>query len=182
MCSSFQALCLAMLLFMLVTGPQAASASCPVPSQLRNAGEDIIAALNADRVRDGLGKLKTSDHLSAIAQQYACQLAGARHFSHTGPDGSTLASRARDGGYEFCRLAENLALGQQTSKHVYSDWFQSSGHRKNMLRRGVTEIGLGIAASQPKRSRAMRLGALPQALAQLRDRGPYWVLLVGRPC
>ncbi len=52
-----------------------------------------------------------------------------------------------DTGYRFRTWAENAAMGYRTAEHVMSGWMNSSGHRANILRSSVTEIGLGLAYS-----------------------------------
>ncbi len=48
-------------------------------------------------------------------------------------------------GYGFCFAAENIAKGQTSLKEVMQSWANSSGHRKNMAHRKVTEFALARA-------------------------------------
>jgi uncharacterized protein YkwD len=64
-------------------------------------------------------------------------------FSHTGKDGSSLASRISATGYQFSVAAENIAAGSSTPEQVVSSWMNSSGHRANILNPNLKEIGIG---------------------------------------
>jgi len=63
-------------------------------------------------------------------------------FSHTGKDGSSLASRISATGYQFSAAAENIAAGPSTPEQVVSSWMNSSGHRANILNPNLKEIGI----------------------------------------
>nr|WP_306821499.1 CAP domain-containing protein [Metabacillus litoralis] len=43
----------------------------------------------------------------------------------------------------FRTAAENLAAGQRTPKEVVNAWMNSQGHRANILKKEVSEIGVG---------------------------------------
>lgn len=43
----------------------------------------------------------------------------------------------------FQTAAENLAAGQRTPKEVVNAWMNSPGHRANILKKEVSEIGVG---------------------------------------
>ena len=53
---------------------------------------------------------------------------------------------ARAAGYPRARsLSENIAKGPFTPDEVVHRWMNSSGHRRNILRRGATVMGMGVA-------------------------------------
>ena len=104
-------------------------------------------ALNAYRAQHGRGALREDRALSRAAQAYAEAMAAGGFFSHVGPDGSNVATRARAAG---CRgrgyYAENIAWGQRTASDSFNGWVASSGHRANMLGRPYGVFGLGQAS------------------------------------
>lgn len=114
-----------------------------------------LAAVNALRAEAGRASLSYSPALEAIAAGHARDMAARGFFSHTGSDGSSLADRARQGGYGFCFVAENIAKGQPDLPGVMAAWAASAGHRRNMLDRRAAEIGLA------------------------RGRGNLWVMVLG---
>lgn len=51
-------------------------------------------------------------------------------FSHTRPDGSAYYT-AIDDSYNTC--GENIAAGYTTAEDVTDGWYNSAGHKRNML-------------------------------------------------
>ena len=64
-------------------------------------------------------------------------------LSHTGANGSTVGTRVRSAGYGWCRVAENIAQGQQSLAEAMASWESSPGHRANLLNPGLQDVGLG---------------------------------------
>ena len=118
---------------------------------------DVVALTNAFRQEKGQPALVISTKLEAIAQSHGNDMRKNDFFSHTGSDGSDIALRAKRHGYTYCVLAENIAFGQPTAERVTDGWSKSRGHRKNMLNRRVTEIGV------------------------IKE-GKYWVMVLAQPC
>ncbi len=48
----------------------------------------------------------------------------------------------------FRTVGENIAVGYPTAAAVMKGWMNSSGHRKNILNKSFTRIGLGLATSE----------------------------------
>lgn len=105
------------------------------------AGEER-ALLNGIRAEAGLTPLSSSGALERAARRHARDMARKGFFDHAGSDGSDVMERARRAGYDACMVAENIAKGQRSLEEVMTDWMASPGHRRNMLRGGVTEYGL----------------------------------------
>lgn len=137
------------------------AATCPRPARTAALQQAVIAEVNALRASRGLGALRASDRLAAIAQNQACDNASRQIVSHTSSDGRGLTGRATAGGYRWLAVAENVGLGPYgDAKGMVGLWKASPGHLRNMLNPRVTEAGLGLA-----------------------DHGgePAWVLDLGRP-
>ena len=118
---------------------------------------DVVRLTNEFRADNGLPELRLSPLLESIASTHAADMRLNGFFSHTGTDGSSVADRARRRGYDYCLIAENIAMGQRSAKRVTRDWIKSRGHRRNMLNIGATEIGVI-------------------------QEGRYWVMVLGRRC
>jgi len=71
------------------------------------------------------------------------------YFDHFGPGGSSPSSRyaARNSaGQRVIRVTENIARGNGTSpESALGMWLNSSGHRKHLVGREMTHIGVGVA-------------------------------------
>ena len=76
--------------------------------------------------------------LEALAMQRAAELA--LSFSHNRPDNSVKLS-----------MGENIAIGQETAREVFTDWqeascdYEGQGHRRNMLNSDYQAIGIAHA-------------------------------------
>ena len=82
--------------------------------------------------------LKRDKKLEKIALQRAKEMAHTGKFSHTRPNGKsglTLIKGRKAKG-------ENIAMGQKTCSQVSTAWYNSAGHRKNMLRKNFKKVGI----------------------------------------
>jgi uncharacterized protein YkwD len=128
------------------TLPTAANAK-----QVRGA---TLCLINQQRRAQGLAPLRSNGRLQAAATRYSRQMVRQRFFDHIAPDGTTFDQRVRAAGYvSFQTLAENIAWGsgqRATPAHIVNGWMHSSGHRRNILDRGLHEIGIGIVPGAPE--------------------------------
>jgi len=163
--NALPALCLALGLG-LALGPVAAQpawADCARPGNAAAHITQTLAEINAYRRTSGLPALAQNDKLTKAAGGHACDLAKMRKLSHTGSNGSNLPRRVKAQGYQFRVINENIAdlpASKSATKSAANLWFNSSGHRANMLDRGITELGLGLALGAGNRL--------------------YWVMVGGR--
>ncbi|MEM7532428.1 MAG: CAP domain-containing protein [Chloroflexota bacterium] len=105
---------------------------------------DVLRLTNAERTKARLNPLHANDMLHHAAQGHTMNMALQGFQSHTGLDGSIPAVRISVTGYRASLSAENIAFGWQSAEDVVKGWMGSPGHRKNILMRDVTEIGIGI--------------------------------------
>ena len=139
----------------------------PSPADAQGSATDPVAArvvelTNAERQQAGLGPLGINPQLSLAAQRYAEAMASSGCFAHTCAPEPELAKRAEGAGYiPWGALAENIAAGQRGAEQVVGAWMASPGHRANVLRAEVSEIGVGRAPGGPY--------------------GVYWVQIFGAP-
>ena len=71
-------------------------------------------------------------------------------FSHLGPDGSTMISRAEAAGYVgWTHLAENLYRGfyGDAPARIMQAWIDRPTHLSAILSTAATEIGVGCATA-----------------------------------
>lgn len=136
--------------------------SCAQPGNLAAQATEVVAIVNAERAKSGLGPLAIDPLASLAAQNHACDMAAKGYFSHKATDGSTPKRRLSRAGCRTKLSAENIAWGQRSAASVMETWMNSKGHRTNILRNRVTVIGIGIA---------------PDASGR-----PYWVQVFARGC
>ncbi len=124
-----------------------------VPGTTSNSGSTTVSPLaqqvvdltNQYRVAAGCAPLTVSPQLTAAAAAHSQDMATNNFFSHTGSDGSTPWQRIRRTGYSYSTAAENIAAGYRTAEQVVQGWYNSDGHRRNMLNCNLREIGVAYA-------------------------------------
>ena len=99
---------------------------------------EVLRLTNAERAKVGAQPLKFSKDLTASALIRALELP--QKFSHTRPNGYSFNSAFVTGKGHV--VGENLAGGQRTPKEVVQAWMDSPGHRKNMLSKNYSELGV----------------------------------------
>lgn len=101
---------------------------------------------NRDRAHRGLRPLELCSQLISAAGKHSAHMArSGGHCTHRGSNGSTPRERIRAEGYISAGTGENVGAGQHTTEEIYRDWMASPGHRRLLLARGYTHMGLGFA-------------------------------------
>ncbi len=111
--------------------------------------QSIIDLTNQQRILNGLAPLAASGKLVQAARTHAGNMAGLDQMSHVlaGVAQPDLASRALAVGYDYAKLAENIAFRYAGAPEVVAGWMDSAGHKANILDPGYTEIGVAVAAN-----------------------------------
>lgn len=130
-----------------------ASAACNLPAGAEAHQAELMDNLNAVRASRGLAPLRLNAALDKAAQAHACDNARRKSTSHVSADGSQLQHRLRRAGYNYAIAAENTGRGFASGHRAVEWWMDSPGHKKNMLMKGVDEVGIGIAMSAAPDSR-----------------------------
>jgi len=107
---------------------------------------DPIAAasmISLYRQNNGLGGVAVDPALMKLAENQSMAMASRNKLDHdvTAP----LAKRLNASGYPANLAVENVSAGYHTLAEAFSGWRDSPPHKANMLKNGVTK--LGIAAS-----------------------------------
>lgn len=92
--------------------------------------------LNAYRKSAKLGNLTKDAALEKVAQQRAKELV--ESFSHKRPNGESGLTLIKGNVYK----GENIAKGQKNCDAVMTAWYNSEGHRANMLGKNYTKVGV----------------------------------------
>ncbi|QBQ55518.1 CAP domain-containing protein [Nitrosococcus wardiae] len=117
--------------------------------------KEIISRTNHFRREKGRPKLKVNPKLMETAQYFAEFMARTDQYGHYA-DGNRPAERAKEQGYNYCIVSENIASRFNTAGFIteelvqgfFQGWKSSPGHRKNILDPGITEIGVAVAKSE----------------------------------
>jgi uncharacterized protein YkwD len=129
----------------------------------------LLQAANAARAEVGVQPLASDSALAALARAHSADMARRRFFSHATPEGTLPTHRAREAGYAYRRLGENLYRGSIYSRASYTRrddrstyryewrtpeevaqaavtaWLQSPSHRETLLASHFTHADFGVA-------------------------------------
>lgn len=106
----------------------------------------VIELTNQKRVQNGLKPLTANWELSRVARYKSQDMHDKRYFSHTSPTYGSPFDMIKNFGISYRAAAENIAKGQTTPEAVVNSWWNSEGHRKNMLNSSYTQIGVGYVS------------------------------------
>jgi uncharacterized protein YkwD len=140
--------------------PHVGAAATPAPSSCggsapaavdRDAEQQVLELVNAQRREHGLLELQPSDALADAARLHARDMAQDDYVEHDSFDRSQgqltkaceWSKRVLGFVPEERRLAENIAAGASTPQEVVDGWMRSPVHRRNVLGTALTELGVG---------------------------------------
>lgn len=105
----------------------------------------VLDWTNSHRALNGLPPLFSNAQLNSIANMKAEDMIEKQYFAHISPGGLGAADVAREIGYEYISIGENLALGNYADDEtLVQAWMDSPGHRKNILDARYKEIGIAV--------------------------------------
>jgi len=122
----------------------AAPAGCKVSAETEAGQQAAITVLvNKARAAAGLGALTINPKLTAAAARHTKDMAAKDFLDHTGSDQSTMEDRFAAAGYNYASARENILYRWDLSAaEAYNQWWNSPGHKANMMADDVTEIGI----------------------------------------
>lgn len=152
------------------------NASAALPCRAQTA-DDIaviqaraLELVNQSREEHGLPPLALEDKLNAAAQSHADDMFKRRYYGHASPEGRTAADRyVLAGGSKWRLIAENIAncsgcrppARVGVLRRLHASWLESPGHRRNILREGITHFGFGMVVDAERRLYAVQTFAGP---------------------
>jgi uncharacterized protein YkwD len=108
----------------------------------------LLELTNKERAKEKLPPLEANPLLFKLARAHSANMAKKGEMNHV-LDGKGPSERAKDAGYDYLNLAENVATAENTPlADVMKGWMESKIHRDNILGKEVTEIGLGVVRTE----------------------------------
>lgn len=109
--------------------------------------------------------LKWSCKLKMASLRHSKDMAKNDFFDHKGSDNSSAESRARDAGYEWSVIAENIAGGStnRSVSSVVEGWIGSDGHCANIMLSSLVHMGAAKYSYEGS------------------EHGAYWTQVLGKP-
>ncbi len=107
-------------------------------------------AANHERARRGIPRLAWDEEVAALARSHSRRMRDLGFFSHQDPERGGLEARLKGARVSWRSAAENVfeehGLANPAQQAVKA-WLGSPGHRRNMLGRGFTRTGVGVATN-----------------------------------
>lgn len=125
----------------------------------------ILERINRIRRSAGVGTLAPHFELDRVASAYAKRMAEENFFSHTAPDGSTLALRLGQTRFNVGKRCENLGWAPAPIE-AHLEIERSPAHAKNLTDFNYTHIGIGVS---PKTTELGTSYIVVEILAEARD-------------
>ena len=113
------------------------------PLQRNESERELFELLNRERAANNLPELKWDDALFKAARQHALLMLNLNIMEHQLPGEPGLEERLTNAGARFTYIAENIAIGKDSST-IHAGWMHSRGHRANILSPRVTAVGIAV--------------------------------------
>lgn len=104
----------------------------------------LFHTTNAIRGINGLYPLEYCEKATECVRNHCNDMSARNYFSHNTPEGITSSQRMRKSGIEYTSCGENLAAGYLDAFGLADGWYNSSGHRKNILDSQYRRVGVCV--------------------------------------
>jgi len=107
----------------------------------RDGTRQLLTLINEARRKKRRPALQIDPRLILAARDHSGSMAEHHYFSHQGRDGQYFQTRMARRGYPQSTSGENLAISPDAVT-TFNMWWESQGHRKNMMRKKFTRVGI----------------------------------------
>ena len=105
------------------------------------AAAKLISQYRASR---GLPPVAVDRRLTGIAGDHARRMASADRVAHVLPGEGSFQQRLAASGFDAAIAAENIGAGYTSLADAFEGWRKSPDHNANLLRAGVSRIGIAV--------------------------------------
>ena len=110
---------------------------------LRDIQNQMLQQVNKERKAAGVKPLALYEPINKTAQEKAVDLYKTKVFDHYSKNLGWCTDQFERAGISYSAAAENIAWGQGSVSSVMKDWMNSSGHKRNILDKNMTHLGVG---------------------------------------
>lgn len=110
----------------------------------------ILQLMNQKRTEAGLKPLTMDSTLLKIARYKSNHMIQYNYFDHKTPQGNNWTAWLRAIGYKYTTTGENIAYNNYDPVELFNQWWNSPGHRANMMNASYTKVGIGVIYSNSK--------------------------------
>ena len=97
------------------------------------------------RAIHGKTALKYCPTASSAAYKHSLDMATRGYVDHYNPEGEDPGQRLKNEGLTLLGYGENIAAGYLDAYEIANGWYNSAGHRANLLNSNHEYLGIGIA-------------------------------------
>lgn len=122
------------------------------PEQIKKVQQGMerqsLDLVNVSRHRMGLPILKWNEQAATVAKSHSQDMLTHQFFDHVSAStGMDPFDRMEKEGIRFHTAGENIAMGYFDAIEAHHGWMNSLGHRKNILNKDFTTLGVGLAGT-----------------------------------
>jgi uncharacterized protein YkwD len=146
----------------------AVPASAQARAGLSALERELLASVNAERVKGGLAPVRPQADLICVARAHSRSMAQRSFFSHDSSSGASFGRRLLSYGYVrqgYCgwSVGENIASARAgtvaaTPEGVVLLWMQSAAHRRVIFSGAFRDAGIGVRRAGGTRYFTLDLG------------------------
>jgi len=112
---------------------------------IQNSAEnEILKLMNKKRIEAGLNQLALDNALLQIARYKSNHMIQYNYFNHNTPQGINWTSWLVSIGYYYNTTGENIASNNYDPVQLFNQWWNSPGHRANMMNPAYNKVGIGV--------------------------------------
>jgi len=116
-----------------------------------SAENQILQLMNGKRVEAGLKPLTLDNTLVQVARYKSDHMIQYNYFDHVTPQGTKYTDWLQAVGYTtYTTAGENIAYNTYDAVELFTQWWNSPGHRANMMNSSYTKVGIGVIQGNGK--------------------------------
>ncbi|SFC48787.1 CAP domain-containing protein [Clostridium uliginosum] len=115
-----------------------------------SAENKILELMNQKRTEAGLKPLIMDNTLLQVARYKSDHMIQLNYFDHTTPDGTKWVDWLQTIGYKYTTTGENIAYNTTDPVELFTQWWNSPGHRANMMNPDFGKVGIGVIQGDNK--------------------------------
>ena len=124
------------------------AAKDPAKPELSQEEKAFVDLANQARAKAKLPLLTVNAQLLQTARDHAANMAKKGEMNHV-LDGHDAAQRVKEHGYEYEKVAENIAACEKgVSAEVFRNWMESQHNKDNILNEEFREFGIGVGKNE----------------------------------
>lgn len=108
------------------------------------AENQILQLMNAKRTEAGLQPLTLDNTLLQVARYKSNHMIQYNYFDHITPEGTKWTNWLQAIGYKYTTTGENIAYNTYDAVELFNQWWNSPGHRANMMNASYNKVGIGV--------------------------------------